>query len=143
MEIIIASTNESIKAAETNRLLAVNEMMKNILNKNDENDEFLFATHQESLAAVPALTQIGVPITINAIRTIAKELAVLDAEFQEKELLHYKTFNGKDNALLVVPHCTSKESFVKTNRKSNFIDHLPSMISGDNDNNQLNNDIAG
>ena len=38
MDIIIASTNESIKAAETNKLLAVDEVMKNKLNQNDEND---------------------------------------------------------------------------------------------------------
>ena len=143
MAIIIASTKESIETAERNRLLAVDEMMRNKLNRNDENDEFLFDSHHECVKTVPALTQMGVPVTANAIRCIAKELAILDTEFPEKELLYYQTFNGKDNALLVVPHCTTKGSFVKSNSKSKFIDKLPSMISGDKDNNQLNNEICG
>ena len=143
MAILIASTQESIQVAERSRILAIEEMMKNKYNEDPSVNENLFEDPNDMLQNVPALTQMGVPITTNAIRTVAKELAILHGKFREKKLLHYKTFNGYNNSLLVVPNCKTKESFVRSNLKQRFVDELPIMISGDETNKELQSEISG
>ena len=135
MDVLVASTSESIHTAERMRLAAMEKMMNNKF-ESDEDNEPLLVDYDVMMKKVPALTRMGVPLTVNSIRVISKELAVLDDMFAERHILSYKVWGGNSNTntLLRIPKCTTKESFFKTNKNNNFVERLPSLVHGfDND----------
>ena len=89
MAMLIASTKESIHVAEESRKSKIIELMKTSVNNDQDNsadDQCLFNDYDTMKKKVPALVQMGVPITRNSIKIIARERAKLNREIKNDSL---------------------------------------------------------
>ena len=142
MNTLMSVTMEALAIMEQNRMNAIKEMMRNVYDEEADEAE-LIEDEEERMKKVPALVQMGIPITKNVLQVVAKELAVLDNAFRNKNILNYKNWRRNDKHLMVVPKCTTYESFVTTNNSTKFIDSLPSMIHGCKNNKDKDAEVSG
>ena len=110
--------------------------------EDEENmDDELIRDEVEKMKKVPGLTHLGIPLHKNVLRVMVRELTVLSNQFPKEGILNYSDYKGVEHALVQVPVCNTKESFIRSNQRGKFIDRLPSTICGGK-NAKVNEDIV-
>jgi hypothetical protein len=148
IELIIASIQESRLQAQQRRMKLIEEAFNQEQHQGgnsvtSEEDEVLLSEEETKIKA-PFLHQFRIPIKKSTIQIVLKEIVAVSNAFPKKKLLSYTHWNGQRSNLMSIPICKNEESFLRTNRgKSKWLDNLPSLIVGNDNNGDDESKAAG
>ena len=114
-------------------------IIHNLVINNDDNnsrneEEELITDGNEKKKKVPLLVHLGIPLIPSVLQCIVHELSFLSNAYPKMNILRYTNFRGIETHLVKIPVCSNEMSFMRVNQMYGFIDKLPSLIRGGNNN---------